>query len=258
MPHITLPVATPWFEVVRVDDATTRLTEPHLHPLLRANVWHVRGRDRDLVIDTGLGVADLRPALPGGVQRDVLAVATHAHTDHVGGLHEFDDRAIHRDEAHVIAEIDGVLDLDTSTTDETTFRQLAGWGYDIRDGLLTAIPRAGFPLVGHPRVPTTATRVLDEGEVIDLGDRTYEVLHLPGHSPGSIGLWEASTGTLFSGDTVYDGPLLDEIGTAEPDRYVRTMERLLALPVDVVHAGHEASMGRTRFRDVIRTWLATV
>jgi glyoxylase-like metal-dependent hydrolase (beta-lactamase superfamily II) len=47
--------------------------------------------------------------------------------------------------------------------------------------------------------------------VIDLCDRVFEVLHLPGHSPGSIGLWERQTGTLFSGDAIYDGPLLDEL-----------------------------------------------
>jgi glyoxylase-like metal-dependent hydrolase (beta-lactamase superfamily II) len=50
-----------------------------------------------------------------------------------------------------------------------------------------------------------------EGDEVDLGDRCFEVIHLPGHSPGSIGLWEESSGTLFSGDAIYDGPLLDEL-----------------------------------------------
>ena len=40
-------------------------------------------------------------------------------------------------------------------------------------------------------------RVLDEGDVIDAGDRAFEVLHLPGHSPDSIGLWDAASGVLF-------------------------------------------------------------
>ena len=50
---------------------------------------------------------------------------------------------------------------------------------------------------------------IGEGDVIDLGDRAFEVLHLPGHSPGSIGLWDPAAGTLFSGDAIYDGPLLE-------------------------------------------------
>jgi glyoxylase-like metal-dependent hydrolase (beta-lactamase superfamily II) len=89
---------------------------------------------------------------------------------------------------------------------------------------------------------------VDEGDVIDVGDRRFEVLHLPGHSPGSIGLWEAKTGILFSGDAIYDGPLLDELPGSDIATYVATMKRLRDLPVAVVHAGHDPSFGRDRLR----------
>ena len=79
--------------------------------------------------------------------------------------------------------------------------------------------------------PAAATRVLHDGDAIDLGDRRFEVLHLPGHSPGSIGLWDAATGVLFSGDAVYDGPLLDELDGSDIEAYVTTMHRLRDLPV---------------------------
>ena len=82
------------------------------------------------------------------------------------------------------------------------------------------------------------------------------MLHLPGHSPGSIGLWEAKTGTLFSGDAIYDGPLLDEIDGADIPTYVRTMKRLRALPVEVVHAGHDPSFGRARLIELCDAYLA--
>jgi glyoxylase-like metal-dependent hydrolase (beta-lactamase superfamily II) len=133
---------------------------------------------------------------------------------------------------------------------------MRGWGYDIRDGLLTAVPRAGFDLDGTPRTPAPPTRVLVEGDVVDLGDRVFEVLHLPGHSPGSIGLWNAREGLLFSGDAVYDGPLLDEIEGADVEAYVATMQRLRELPVTTVHAGHDGSMDRQRFHAVIDAYLA--
>jgi len=81
------------------------------------------------------------------------------------------------------------------------------------------------------------------------------VLHLPGHSPGSIGLWEAANGTLFSGDAVYDGPLLDQLDRSNVADYCNTMERLLELPVEVVHGGHEPSFGRERLREIARSYL---
>jgi glyoxylase-like metal-dependent hydrolase (beta-lactamase superfamily II) len=100
------------------------------------------------------------------------------------------------------------------------------------------------------------TRSVDEGDIIDLGDRHFEVLHLPGHSPGSIGLFEAATETLFSGDAIYDGPLLDELPESNIADYVRTMKRLRELPVRVVHAGHDPSFGRERLYELADAYLA--
>jgi glyoxylase-like metal-dependent hydrolase (beta-lactamase superfamily II) len=100
---LDLPVADPWFVVDVVDDGITMISEPHVHPLLRCNVWHVRGRDVDLVVDTSLGLRPLRHLIEHEVGHDVLAVATHVHADHVGGMYEFDRRAIHPFEADRLA-----------------------------------------------------------------------------------------------------------------------------------------------------------
>ena len=117
-------------------------------------------------------------------------------------------------------------------------------GYDIPELFVDAVPagRAGCAPCRSAR--RAGDRLLADGDVVDLGDRAFEVLHLPGHSPGSIGLWEEATGVLFSGDAVYDGPLLDELDDSDVEAYVATMRRLRELPVTVVHAGHEPSFGR--------------
>jgi glyoxylase-like metal-dependent hydrolase (beta-lactamase superfamily II) len=114
------------------------------------------------------------------------------------------------------------------------------------DVLIDHVPDVGFDPAAFVVAPARVARTIAEGDVVDLGDRAFEVLHLPGHSPGSIGLWEARTGTLFSGDAIYDGPLLDAIPGADSDAYRITMERLRSLPVTVVHGGHEPSFGRER------------
>jgi glyoxylase-like metal-dependent hydrolase (beta-lactamase superfamily II) len=106
------------------------------------------------------------------------------------------------------------------------------------------------------RAAAPPMRLLADGDVVDLGDRAFEVLHLPGHSPGSIGLWEASSGVLFSGDALYDGPLLDELDGSDIDAYCATMRRLRDLPVNVVHAGHEPSFGRGRLIELCDAYLA--
>ena len=83
----------------------------------------------------------------------------------------------------------------------------------------------------------------------------FEVVHTPGHSPGGIALFERATGILFSGDIVYDGPLIEDCPSADAQDYVRSMRRLLDLPVRVMHGGHFPSCSRERLRALIQDWL---
>ncbi|MFK7917978.1 MAG: MBL fold metallo-hydrolase [Ilumatobacter sp.] len=253
---MTLPIADRWFDRRRIDDAITLLWEPHVVPLMQCNIWHVAGRDRDLVIDTGMGVARLTDELADLVDKPVTAVATHAHGDHVGSHHEFDDVAIHPAEAAAL-EAPRLQSLDPEIAyGAAGMAMLEAAGYELSARyFVTALP-AGMALDDFAQHGASITRSIDEGDVIDLGDRQFEVLHLPGHSPGSIGLWEAHTGTLFSGDAIYDGPLLDEAPDSNIDDYCNTMERLLRLPVTVVHGGHDPSFDRERLDELARAYLA--
>jgi glyoxylase-like metal-dependent hydrolase (beta-lactamase superfamily II) len=250
-----MKVADRWFEIRRVDDDITLLWEPHVVPLMRCNIWHVRGRDRDLLIDTGMGIASLREAARHLLEKHVLAVATHAHLDHVGGHHEFEDCLVHRLEAENLRQPAGRSSLITSDWPEEEVRKLRGAGYEVPPQLVTALPHPDYRLADYIRRPAPPTVILEEGDMVDIGNRQFEILHLPGHSPGSIGLWEAATGTLFSGDAIYDGPLLDELATSNIADYLLTMRRLSELPVKVVHAGHDPSFGRDRLRELAAAYI---
>jgi glyoxylase-like metal-dependent hydrolase (beta-lactamase superfamily II) len=252
-----LEIAGRWFERRSLDDGVTWLWEPHVHPLLRCNIWHVRGRERDLLVDTGLGVAPLRDEISDLVDRPLIALATHIHYDHVGGLHEFETRLMHRAEAPRMSPYREFAPIVTADFPADILEQLSQGGYPIEDELLIdALPSADFDPAAFAITPTRPTRELDDGDVVDLGDRHLEVMHLPGHSPGSIGLWEPAAGILFSGDAIYDGPLIDELPDSDVAAYVRSMKRLRELPVRVVHGGHEPSFGRERLVELADAYLA--
>jgi glyoxylase-like metal-dependent hydrolase (beta-lactamase superfamily II) len=92
MPSSTaLPVARDWFRMKPAGDALTVIDEPHVHEPPRANSWLIRGQDRDLLFDSGLGLASLRTALDGIISPDPVLVLSHAHLDHMGSAHEFPD-----------------------------------------------------------------------------------------------------------------------------------------------------------------------
>ena len=252
-----MKIADTWFERRQMDDGITLIYEPHVHRFIRCNVWHVPGRDRDLLVDTALGIVSLREAVRDLLQKPVIAAASHTHFDHVGTHHEFEERLVHAAEAATLAEADREMVLRVSSFSPGWAESLEKQGYVLpEDGeFLTALPYQGFDPGAHVLKPAAPTWVVEEGDVVDLGDRSFEVLHLPGHSPGSIGLWEAATGILFAGDAIYDGPLLYTLEGCNIDDYIATLERLRELPITVAHGGHETSFGRARMIEICDTYL---
>jgi glyoxylase-like metal-dependent hydrolase (beta-lactamase superfamily II) len=235
-----IATADSWYETQRLSDDVTLIFEPHMKPFYRCNIWHVRGRDRDLLVDSGMGVVSLSRHVALVTERPPIAVATHTHWDHIGSHHEFADRAVHPLEASVLA----------APTRQTSYAANSVTAEKEAE-IFERLPPAPYRAEHYEIEPAPPTRLLDEGDIVDLGNRHFRVLHLPGHSPGSIALWEAATGTLFSGDVVYDGELLDDV----VEDYVASMERLRDLPVRVVYGGHFPSFGRQRYRELIDAYL---
>jgi glyoxylase-like metal-dependent hydrolase (beta-lactamase superfamily II) len=96
--------------------------------------------------------------------------------------------------------------------------------------------------------------LIEDGDVLDLGDRVLQVLHTPGHSPGGISLWEAATQTLFTGDILYDGPLVENLSHSNLQDYAKSLARLRELPVRNVHGGHFPSFSGERMGELIAQW----
>ena len=197
----------------------------------------------------------LRDATSHLIDKPVTAAATHAHVDHVGSHHEFDDCLVHRRERDELAQSSWGPSL--YLDNEALYNELAGSGYHCTFGqcYITALPHEGYDPGAYALQGSKATRVVEDGDIVDLGDRQFEILHIPGHSPGSIGFWEAATGTLFSGDCIYDGPLLDGLSDSNITDYIASMKRLRDLPVRTVHAGHDPSFGRDRLLELVDDYL---
>jgi glyoxylase-like metal-dependent hydrolase (beta-lactamase superfamily II) len=87
-----------------------------------------------------------------------------------------------------------------------------------------------------PAVPPT--RTLGDGEFIDLGGRTLRVLHVPGHSPDGLCLWDEASGTLLAGDTVLAAAFWAHFPESDIDVFCRTLDRLATLPIRRVLVAH--------------------
>jgi glyoxylase-like metal-dependent hydrolase (beta-lactamase superfamily II) len=237
------PVCESWFSTQRIRDDLYLITEPHYYWYNRANLWLIKGQNQDLLIDTGLGVSSLRQYIASLIDKPLLAIASHIHFDHAGGIHEFDLRAIHAAEAEA---------LKTGDDYEALCSPEQGWVHADHFDLL---PYVGFTVEQYTLHAAEPTQILQEGDVLDLGNRALEVLHLPGHSPGCIALYDPMLKELFSGDVIYDGELLDELHCSHIPTYIATYERLQKLSVDAVYPGHYSIFGRERYYQIMQEYL---
>ena len=209
-------------------------------------------------MDTGTGIAPLAWALGGLVDaaKQVIAVATHTHYDHVGGMHEFRHRLVHPREQESLAGKGQFASLLAHEFPVSWRSQAEDGEHQLPEVLVDAIPFQGFDPRDHALTPAVATRLVDEGDTIALGTRAFEVIHTPSHSPGGICLLDREAGVLFSGDTVYDR-LFDELPGSDITGYVQTIARLRSLTgIRMVCPGHDDCFDGGRLRELCDAYLA--
>ena len=206
----------------------------------------MHGRDRDLLVETGngsprcVGSSTRSARIPRSRSSRSRRISTRTTQ---GDSWEFDERVAHASDTVEIEHPTPLIrgsDVWPDVADA-----MAREGFPVTEVLVTARPTLDWDAEAFVPRGSIPTRLVTEGDMIDLGDRAFRVLWLPGHTPGSVGLWDDTDGTLFCGDVVYaEDPLIDQVHTSDVDAYIATMHRLRDLPVRIVHAGHDRSMDR--------------
>jgi len=231
------PVAEFWFGVQPVSDNIVWLREIHVDPYSVGDIWLVRGSQTDLAVDTGSGIVPPAPVIAAISDKPVAAVALNNFYDHAGGWSSFSERLCH--------PLDAVELLDPG---EETSSSVSVY---LNDDSLNALPCAGYSTSHYRMTGASPTRLVEDGDTIELGDRSLQVIHAPGRGAGGIVLWEAETGSLFTSDMLYDGRHGPAWPPSEPTQYTKTLNRFQALPVRVVYAGHYGPFDRARMLELI-------
>lgn len=218
-----------WFQTREIAPGVWVIAEPS-----HVNSWLVAGSERAVLLDTGLGIAPIRPVAERLTRLPLSVVNTHSHFDHIGGNHEFDHVAIHEIGAPLIARrvpraiLDGYLYyIEQLLAAAKTYREIDRRFFFLltQDSDPRPLP-AGFDPAAWIIRPTTAARALKDGDTIDLGGRVLRVLHTPGHAPDEIALFEEREGLLFAGDTIGTSPLYAQLPGSDVRAYAASTRRL--------------------------------
>jgi len=202
-----------------------------------ANIFFIKGSKRDLLVDTGVGIYSLPAYLTSAQLRSdpskpLDVVLTHAHFDHSGGGHQFEKVHVHHSEAQSVKTGDRLMTASWVSGREVLPKPSQDWD-----------PR-------EYRVRPMNVEPINDRHEFDLGDRLVSVLHLPGHSPGSLALLD-NHGTLVTGDSLYetDHGLIDWYPGSSCSKMKESVERLLHLcedrsKVETILPGHNQVLTR--------------
>lgn len=190
-----------WFAIETVAPGVIAIGEPRFHQIN----WNylILGSRRALMFDTGPGVRDISSVVRSLTTLPVMALPSHMHFDHTGGLAGFGNIAL---------------------ADLPVLRNCMqdGWLMPAHDLYLGG-------LEGMTWTPVKPSHWLPVESEIDLGGRRLSLLHTPGHSPDSVSLHDQAGRLFFAADFVYPGPLYAQIPNADLKSYLSSADALLPL-----------------------------
>ncbi|MFX0061234.1 MAG: MBL fold metallo-hydrolase [Candidatus Hermodarchaeota archaeon] len=212
-----------WFEVYQVTHHTFAIVEPnHFEEVIS---YLVLGNEKAALIDTGMGIGNIRDEVDRLTDLPVIVINTHSHFDHVGDNHRFE-------EVWVFDEDWEISKVETGRPKEICVKYMEPGSY-------LNLPK-GFEPEAYEILPSKVTHRLRHLESIELGGRTLTVHHTPGHSPGSICLLDDGDNLLFTGDTYYSGMIYIDLEGSDFEVFIRSMTYLVELldQIDLLCPAH--------------------
>lgn len=218
------------------------------NPLRTLNSYVIKTPEQSLIIDTGFNRPECRASLWTGIQelglnlKKVSLFLTHPHSDHTGLVYDF--------VKHGIPVYTGKIDHDyfASTILGDTWSILEGLycreGYPAEEIVLQA--SGNHARLYAPKGVYPAT-LLEDGETLQVGAVTVQVIHTPGHTPGHMVLYLPEEQILFSGDHILFN-ITPNIGiyTGVSDslsNYLGSLEKIRSLPIRQTFPAHRGQKG---------------
>jgi glyoxylase-like metal-dependent hydrolase (beta-lactamase superfamily II) len=210
-----VPLHNSWFEVYKVAQGVFAIYEPHQSE--ETIGYLILGQKRALMFDTGMGIGDLKSLTEQLTHFPIVVLNSHTHDDHVGNNWQFE----------------WVWGMDTDFTRQSARGSREDARAEIAPSEVCGNLPAGFDRNAYATKPWRIAKYIHDGERIDLGGRTVEILATPGHTPDAIALFDRAYGLLFTGDTYYPGTIWIYRPETDLAAYGNSVHRLAALAPQV-------------------------
>jgi glyoxylase-like metal-dependent hydrolase (beta-lactamase superfamily II) len=204
-------VADSWFEVYKVPTGVYAIYEPHQSE--ETISYLIVGDKRAALFDTGMGISDLKKVTSELTPLPIVVLNSHTHNDHVGGNWQFET----------------IYGMDTDFTRQNARGSRDDAQAEISPSEICGSLPKGFDPAKYETRPWKITSYIHDGDHIDLGGRTLEVIATPGHTPDAISLLDRANGLLFTGDTYYPATIWLYRPETDLDAYDASIHHLASL-----------------------------
>ncbi len=228
------------FEIKKLLENVWLVTESFYSKDERANIFVVGNKDECLVIDSGLGYADLKAFLFEQGFRKIKVFITHSHFDHAGGMGDFLPEEILLT-PKVFQNLDRGLWANEYLAETDFLIKEADRIRDFSDSF-NICPRKESVI---------------QNSFISVCDLTFDILPGPGHSDDSCVLLERNSGLIFTADVLYQGEIIFQLPNSSVANYVKTLSEIKTLDFQHVFAGHKkAQLSKDEALTQIDEWLS--
>jgi glyoxylase-like metal-dependent hydrolase (beta-lactamase superfamily II) len=210
-----VPISDSWFEVYKVASGVLAIYEPHQFE--ETISYLIIGERKALLFDTGMGISDLKKVIAELTRLPIVVLNSHTHNDHVGDNWQFDT----------------VLGMNTDFTRRNALGSKEDAQAEIAPGEICGTLPKGFDSKAYATRPWHISSYVHNGDHIDLGGRTLEVIATPGHTPDAICLFDRANGLLFTGDTYYPATIWLYRPETDLAAYAASIRRIAALAPDI-------------------------
>ena len=194
----------PWFTTKKLNDKVWRISDGDID-----NIYLIIGRDSAMLIDTGVGFADLKRFVRTITMLPLIIVNTHSHPDHTGSSFQFEKVHCHANDAEMIKF------FSSKDIRKGSFKNMGGMR--VPDSLRIAVKDSLY---------SVNLSFVKDKHSFNLGDRKIEVIHVPGHTPGSICLLDQKDKYLYTGDNDNILVWLHPQDALPLDIYLKGLEKL--------------------------------
>lgn len=199
----------------------------------RTHCYLLEGENIAILIDTGLGLVNMKKITQSLTNKDIKVINTHGHLDHISKNYQFEKTFMHSRDLKLFKQHSDPHFRYQHYKSRYLKKGYSKW---FVNSILFKIYIRSLWNIPHANLPNLLCNQ------IELGNRKLKIIETPGHTQGSVCILDESRKWLFTGDTICEkGILLQLDESTNIEEYLKSMIKLkeIAPSIRHIYAGHQ-------------------